>query len=180
MIGRIHDWVLKGRFDPSLERLEVTFDGWADGRDLMTATSGLLGEIQQQLEYLQTAANRRRTAPTVSPDAELRQLTRALLPSLDALDRIIEMGDSSRTADEAFMNWLASVRAVRIRMLKTLEGIGLTPIAAVGTEVDLEIHDVVSIVPAGQYPANTVVAEQQRGYFFKGKLLRDAKVVVAQ
>jgi molecular chaperone GrpE len=103
-----------------------------------------------------------------------------MLPTLDALDRIIEFGDSMANKGDAFENWLTSIKALRTRLLKTMEGIGLIAISSVGTEVDLEIHDVVAVVPAGNFPANTVVSEQQRGYYFRNKLLRDAKVVVAQ
>ena len=186
MQGRLRRWLWKGTIEPDLRRLEPLTEGVA-GQDIIQSFSATLKEITQQLETARQTVERRRAAeqtgnpaPAAGSDAEAKQIARSMLPSLDALDRIIEFGEGHISRDEAFQNWLISIKGLRARLTKTLEGMGLSAMSAVGCEVNLEIHDVVSVVPAGKFPANTVVAEQQRGYYFKGKLLRDAKVVVAQ
>ncbi|MBI1291091.1 nucleotide exchange factor GrpE [bacterium] len=183
---RVREWLWQGTLEPHLELLPV--DNSLDPSDVHDLVSesvrGLVAGLEAEIATLQ----RRRAAEQVTAgpvesgrgDAELRNLAKGLLPSLDALDRIIEFGDSYEQKAESFENWLTSVKALRTRLLRTLETIGLTAINSVGTEVDLEFHDVVAVVPAGNFPANTVVSEQQRGYLFRSKLLRDAKVVVAQ
>ena len=186
MIGSLQSWLLQGSFELEVEKLEVApLEG--QPADLFSAASGALRDLQAQVALFQAAAERRRAIeaagthpPKGGDDQEFRQMARSLLPSLDALDRIIELGEAQASTDEKFANWHGSIKALRTRVTKVLEGIGLTALSTVGTEVDLEIHDVVSIVPAGQHPANSIVSEQQKGYYFRGKLLRDAKVVVAQ
>ncbi|CAN5464437.1 hypothetical protein BH09SUM1_BH09SUM1_29510 [soil metagenome] len=187
MLGRLERWLWKGTLEPNTARLEPLLHAETEV-DLVHLFSATIKQISHQLDMAKQAADRRRAAEMAGgsqlssgePDVETRQIARAMLPSLDALDRIVEFGEPLASRDEAFQNWLTSIKGLRTRLTKTLETIGLTAMAAVGSEVDLEIHDVVSVVAAGNFPANSVVAEQQRGYYFKGKLLRDAKVVIAQ
>jgi molecular chaperone GrpE len=186
MLQRLRQWLFEGTLDGRIDPLEVN-DSLEGSYDQLEAASltlrNTVAEFERQIEALQ----RRRAADeppggraSATSEAELRNHARSMLPTLDALDRIIEFGDSMANKGDAFENWLTSIKALRTRLLKTMEGIGLIAISSVGTEVDLEIHDVVAVVPAGNFPANTVVSEQQRGYYFRNKLLRDAKVVVAQ
>jgi molecular chaperone GrpE len=186
MTRRVRDWLWSGTLEPELTTLSV--DDSVDPDDLAEAYSSSIRTLVLDLEGQVAALQRRRAAEQVpaSPaeagrsDAEIRNLAKGLLPSMDALDRIIEYGETYGKKDESFENWHNSVKALRTRLLRTLESIGLSAISSVGSQVDLEIHDVVSVIPAGKFPANTVVSEQQRGYVFRSKLLRDAKVVVAQ
>lgn len=189
MLAALERWIRGSGFEDSWVPLEVPpEDIRGNARDLLERVANSTRDAVAQFESALAAAERRRAAeenraPVVGPAAseqEMRTLARNLLPSLDALDRIIELGETQGRTDPVFLNWLISVKGLRARLTKSLEGIGLTALASVGTEVDLEKHDVVSVVPAGEFPANTVVAESQRGYYFRGKLLRDAKVVVAQ
>ncbi len=188
MLAALNRWMWKGTFDPTAERLPVQTE-LAPEVDLAGAVTAVLAELNRQVDSLKAAAERRRAAdaPRVAPgaatgssEAEIRQIAKSMLPSLDALDRIVEFGESVAQKDETFANWMATVSALRVRLLRTLEGIGLVPITSVGCEVDFELHDVTALVPRGEFAPNTIVREQQRGYFFRGKLVRDAKVVVAQ
>jgi molecular chaperone GrpE len=77
-------------------------------------------------------------------------------------------------------NWLKSIEALYFRILKVAENFGLVPLKAIGRVVDLDFHDVVEYRPSLDHPGDTVIAERQKGYLFKGRLLREAQVVVAQ
>ena len=48
-----------------------------------------------------------------------------------------------------------------------------------GKKVDLNLHEVVEYRASADHPNDTVIGERQKGYVLRGKLLRDAKVVVA-
>lgn len=185
------NWLWQGTLAPDFERLELS-GSIPEGEDLLASLQTEVRQLVRQIDEGREALEKRRALELAGPrgsapgtagsggSEDLRPLARSLLPTLDALDRIVEFGESYPNADEVFRNWLTSIKAMRTRLTKTLEGIGLVSISAIGSEVNLEIHDVVSVVPARDYLPNTVVAEQQKGYFFRGKLLRDAKVVVAQ
>ncbi len=54
---------------------------------------------------------------------------------------------------------------------------GVEPLEAAGRPFDPQVHEAVSVVPAGA-AAGQVVEEVQRGYHYHGRLLRPARVVV--
>lgn len=186
MLRAIRQWVWKGTLEPDLETPPP--ESLLEDRDLTELWSKSIRESVAEFEAKLATIQRKRALENPREGAhsdggsenDMKTLARSMLPTLDALDRIIEFGDNNSRQDEVFGNWLTSIKALRTRLLRTMEGIGLTAINSVGMEVDLEIHDVVSVVAAGKFPANSVVSEQQRGYYYRGKLLRDAKVVVAQ
>ncbi len=60
-----------------------------------------------------------------------------------------------------------------------LESYGLFQLKAVGAKVDLNLHEVVEYRPSTDHMNEIVISERQKGYVFRGKLMRDAKVVVA-
>ncbi len=185
MRRNLERWLWEGSFEPAAMKLDVLSPEDLPQDDLLTLSRKTIQDYSRQIEDLQQALHRRRVSsqPTTArgeEDKEVRKIAKSLLPVLDALDRIIDYGRELDRQDEEFENWLRSVEALRTRMTKVAEEIGLRPISAVGMEVDLEKHDVVGVVPAGEYPPNTVVDERQTGYYFRGRLLRDAKVIVAQ
>lgn len=186
----LDQWLWQGTFEVECERLEVA--GLENGRDLVGYLASHLTAVTEQVEGLEQALRRERNAgrarQSTEPggegkdgnEAEMKRFARSMLPAMDALDRLIEFGETVERKDEVFENWIKAIEALRSRLTKALESIGVTVISSVGLEVDLNVHDVVAVVPAGEFPANTVVKEQVKGYYFRGKLLRDARVVVAQ
>ncbi|MGB9690864.1 MAG: nucleotide exchange factor GrpE [Candidatus Sumerlaeaceae bacterium] len=109
---------------------------------------------------------------------ELEKFIRQLLPTLDAFDRVLAMARAYPKNDE-IDNWLKAVESIYYRLLRLLESYGLQQLNTVGKKVDLNIHDVVEYRPSTEHPHDTVISERQKAYMFRGKLLRDAKVVVA-
>jgi molecular chaperone GrpE (heat shock protein) len=141
-------------------------------------------QVLERLKAAEAAASRRaHAAGTAAPgeemERELRRFCLSLLPSLDSIDRLIEFGEKSVRENPDLRNWLVALEGMRLKMGKSLEKIGMTPISSVGAKVDLNLHEVVRTVHDPTVPPETVVAETQRGYYFRGKLLRDAKVVVS-
>ena len=68
---------------------------------------------------------------------------------------------------------------IRQRLFDTLKKLGLEPIVAQGEPFDPHVHHAVEMVETEDVPDHTVLAEFQRGYNFKGRLLRPAMVKVA-
>lgn len=183
----IDRWLWRGTFEPQARPLPVHTESRDGSWDLVSAYSSAVEQLQSQMEALVQAAERRAAAETsgnvpaaVASEQEIRQIAKGLLPGMDAIDRIVEAAEQVDRTDEFFTNWLISIKALQVRFRRILEDIGVVAISAVGSEVNFEIHDVVAVVAAGEYPPDTIVKEQQTGYYFRGKLLRDAKVIVAQ
>jgi molecular chaperone GrpE len=57
--------------------------------------------------------------------------------------------------------------------------VGLEPFESQGQKFDPHMHHAVEMVPSEEAEDHTVVQELQRGYNFKGRLLRPAMVKVA-
>ena len=136
----------------------------------------LIGSVMIENERLQdlTVELQRRSAMPV----EIEKFMRSLLPTLDSFERVLHLGRSHTQTDE-IDNWLKSVESIYFRLLNMLESYGLFQIKAVGKKVDLNLHEVVEYRPSAEHPNDVVISERQKGYVFRGKLLRDAKVVVA-
>jgi molecular chaperone GrpE len=71
------------------------------------------------------------------------------------------------------------VEALRRQLMNLLKAESVTPIEALGQPFDPELHEAIATVPADA-EAGTIVDQIESGYKLKDKLLRPAKVVVAQ
>jgi molecular chaperone GrpE len=65
------------------------------------------------------------------------------------------------------------------RLFNALRQAGLEPLVVEGQKFDPNLHHAVETVATGDVEDHTVVQELQRGYNFKGRLLRPAMVKVA-
>jgi molecular chaperone GrpE len=65
------------------------------------------------------------------------------------------------------------------RLVDTLKKLGLEPISSLGQSFDPYAHQAVDRVETTDAEDHTILQEYQRGYNFKGRLLRPAMVQVA-
>jgi molecular chaperone GrpE len=112
---------------------------------------------QQRSEYLQFAA---------------MQSVRDMLPILDDFERALKV-------DTADRDYAKGVELIYQRMADTLKKLGLEPIETSGQKFDPNLHQAVERVETEDAEDQTILGEFQRGYNFKGKLLRPAMVKVA-
>lgn len=101
-------------------------------------------------------------------------MTRALLPVLDSLERALQAGPCEG------MDLRSGVALIHKQLLEVLFKIGVYPIHALGERFDPRIHHAVSTVDTDLVPDDLVVGELQCGYKFKDRLLRPAMVTVAR
>jgi molecular chaperone GrpE len=99
-------------------------------------------------------------------------LVRTLLPVLDDFERAIKV----EAADKEYAK---GVELIYQRLSDILRKNGLEPIEATGKRFDPAQHEAVQRVETADAEDQTVLEEFQRGYNFKGKLLRPAWVKVA-
>ncbi|HDN97641.1 MAG TPA: nucleotide exchange factor GrpE, partial [bacterium] len=97
-----------------------------------------------------------------------------ILPAIDNFERALKYSKDSKN----FEAILKGVEMVYKFLMQTLEDEGLKPFDSIGKKFDPKIHEAVETVNKEDLPDEVIVEEFQRGYFFKGKLLRPAKVVV--
>ncbi len=99
-------------------------------------------------------------------------LVRDILPIVDDFERALKV----ETADR---NYAKGVELIYQRMSDSLKKLGLEPIDTEGRTFDPNVHQAVERVPTEEAEDQIILGEFQRGYNFKGKLLRPAMVRVA-
>jgi len=120
---------------------------------------------------------RRRTAEDRERELGLasESLLRKVLAVADDFDRALDaMPDELKAA-----SWIEGIVLLDRKLRALLESEGVTPIEAIGRPFDPREHEAIASVPATGRPDGEVVAEVQRGYRVRDRVLRPAMVAVA-
>ena len=104
------------------------------------------------------------------------QVLRAILPTLDNLDRALEHSKDGKD----IMGIYEGIRITLEELLRGLERFGLKGIEAVGQSFDPTLHEAIALVDSDAHEGNEVVSEMQKGYTLHGRLLRPTQVVIAK
>ncbi len=99
-----------------------------------------------------------------------------LLPSIDNLGRAVEQ---ARNSDDVAA-LLEGVEMTLKGFLTTVEKYGLQAIESEGKPFDPNFHEAMVMEESDDVPANHVMQEFEKGYLYKDRLIRAAKVVVAK
>lgn len=100
------------------------------------------------------------------------ETVRALLPVIDDLERALK----AETTDKEYAR---GMELIYQRLSDSLKKLGLEPIDTTGQTFDPHVHHAVEMVETNDHEDHTILDEYQRGYNFKGRLLRPAMVKVA-
>jgi molecular chaperone GrpE len=96
-----------------------------------------------------------------------------LLPIIDNLERALQ----AAAQDDPLRK---GVELIHKQMLEILRRRGVTPIEALGTDFDPNVHEAVTQEESEQHREGEVMEELQRGYKVGDRLLRPAMVKVAK
>jgi molecular chaperone GrpE len=120
---------------------------------------------------------RRRTAEDRERELGLasESLLRKLLSIADDFDRALD----AMPAELKDESWIEGIVLLDRKLRQLLESEGVTPIEVIGRIFDPREHEAIASVPAPGRPDGEVVAEIQRGYRVRDRVLRPAKVAVA-
>jgi molecular chaperone GrpE len=105
-------------------------------------------------------------------DSATAEALRSLLPVLDDFERALRV-------DAVDKEYAAGIELIHGRFAETLKKLGLEPMDSKGQPFDPQIHHAVDMVETEDAPDHTILEDYERGYNFKGRLLRPAKVKVA-
>lgn len=81
--------------------------------------------------------------------------------------------------DDKVQNIVKGIEMIRTQFLDVLKQNGLTQVEALGKIFDPNFHEAVAQAPAPGKEDQEIITEYQKGYVLNGRLLRAAKVVVA-
>ena len=100
-----------------------------------------------------------------------------LLPVVDDMERAIENG--KKTDDPAVLR--EGMELIYHKLIKTLEGHGVTKIETQDADFDTDVHEAVAMVPGmGDDKKGKVIDCLSAGYKLNNKVIRHAKVAVGQ
>jgi len=97
---------------------------------------------------------------------------RAILPILDDFERALKMESNDK-------EYARGMELIYQRLSDALKKLGLEPISSKGEKFDPNLHHAVDTVETNNVADHTILEEFQRGYNFRGRLLRPAMVKVA-
>lgn len=102
------------------------------------------------------------------------KLLENILPILDDFERSLSAENNSM---ETFRK---GIELIYKNFLEVLEKEGVKPIKAVGEPFDHNLHDALMMTEKEGVESGTIVEEVMKGYYYKDKVLRHAKVIVAK
>ena len=142
-------------------------------RDNLLAERADLQErlVRRQAEFdnFRRRAERERTEVVDYANSEN---VRALLPIIDDFERALKIESFDK-------EYSRGMELIYQRLSESLKKLGLEPLDTAGQTFDPHLHHAVEMVESSEHEDHTILDEYQRGYNFKGKLLRPAMVKVA-
>lgn len=156
--------------------------------DAITALVAELKEVKQLAEEAKDQAlraqaelqnfRRRKERETMERVAQANaRLLSELLPIIDDFDRAFDNIPENISSEEAA--WVDGFRLIQRKLHTLLDREGVTPIEASGT-FDPTVHEAVSVEANEEVASGEIIAEVQRGYKLRDKVLRPSYVRVAQ
>jgi len=100
------------------------------------------------------------------------ETVRSILPIVDDFERALKVESTGK-------EYVRGMELIYQRLTDTLKKLGLEPIETTGQKFDPHVHHAVEMVETADQEDHTILEEYQRGYNFRGKLLRPAMVKVA-
>lgn len=94
-----------------------------------------------------------------------------ILPVLDDMERAF----NALPAGAAGQEWLEGISMVERKLLNSLEAVGLSRIDSLGEPFDPNLHEAVR---QDKGPDGVIIAEMQKGYKLRDRVIRPSKVVV--
>ena len=125
--------------------------------------------LRAEFENFRRRAQREREELT---EFATMEAVRAVVPVLDDFERALKM----ECADK---DYARGMELIYQRLLESLKKLGIEPIEAEGQKFDPALHHAVEMEKTDRVEDHTILYQHQRGYSFKGKLLRPAIVKVA-
>ena len=104
-----------------------------------------------------------------------KDVVEKILPVIDNFER----GFSLVAEEDMEDPFTQGMEKIYKQFITVLEGLGVTPIEAVGKEFDPNYHNAVMHVDDENYGENVVVEEFQKGYLYKDSVVRHSMVKVA-
>ena len=154
-----------------------------DEKDLATALQEATDKLQESEEkVLRLAADFENTKKRLERERDTslkyaeENILKELLPGIDNIERAMDQAQEANNIESL----LEGVELTRDGLLATLEKFGVTAIKSVGEPFDPNMHEAIAMEETDELEPNFILREFQKGYLYKERLLRPAKVIVSK
>ncbi|MHC4268418.1 MAG: nucleotide exchange factor GrpE [Planctomycetota bacterium] len=106
----------------------------------------------------------------------VRDLVLDLVSELDNFDRALKLADDSND----IAKFVEGIKLIEARLIKVLGKYGVKSIETTGKAFDPNIHEAVMEEENNEMPHHSIIAEFQRGFMLKERVVRPAKVKVSK
>lgn len=170
---------------------EEVIEGEIVGEDFAADLEKELAAAQQELaelrdRMLRAAAENDNFKKRVERERQLslkyagETIFKEMLPVVDNLERAVNKGViKGAPAEQNLSALIEGVQLTLKSLLGTLEKFEVKPIDSIGKPFDPQHQEALTMEESDTVPANHVVTEFEKGYNYKEKLLRAARVVVS-
>ena len=155
------------------EKVEDMAVALEEARNKLQETEDKLLRLAAEFENTKKRLDRERE---ISLKYAEENILKDILPGIDNIERAMEQGRESNSIESL----LEGVELTRNGLLATLEKYGVKAIESIGQPFDPNIHEALAMEEAENIEPNLVLREYLKGYLFKERLLRPAKVIVSK
>ena len=178
----------KKKFEPPVhedtaEEMGDEFFQQEEEQDMAAALEEAKSKLQESEEkVLRLAADFDNTKKRLERERDIslkyaeENILKELLPGIDNIERAM---DQAQEADN-IESLLEGVQLTRDGLLGTLEKFGVKVMESAGKVFDPNIHEAIAMEETDALEPNLVLREFQKGYVYKDRLLRPAKVIVSK
>ncbi len=153
-----------------LDELEVAQEELAKQKDQVLRIAAEFENYKKRMMREKTTAMKYAGEP----------ILREILPTLDNLERAIAQGEAEDVeAEQALSSLLEGVQLTLKSLVTSLEKFEVTAIESVGEPFDPVNQEALTMEASDTVPVNHVLNEFEKGYQYKDRLLRAAKVIVS-
>ena len=134
----------------------------------------LTDRVKRQMAEFENFRKRTEKEKTAMFETGARSVIEKILPVVDNFER----GFSSIPEEEKGTSFAAGMEMVYKQLMTELEKMDVKPIPAVGEEFDPNLHNAVMQVESEEYETGVIAQELQKGYTYRGTVVRHSMVAV--
>lgn len=138
--------------------------------------SELEDKIRRQIAEFDNFRKRTEKEKSAMFETGAKSVIEKILPIVDNFER----GLAALPEEEKDSAFAQGMEMIYKQLMTELEAIDVRPIEAIGEEFNPEFHNAVMQVESEEYEAGMVAQELQKGYTYRGSVVRHSMVAVVQ
>jgi molecular chaperone GrpE len=99
-----------------------------------------------------------------------------ILPILDDLNRMVDVSKSHKNADRKSI--IKGVELIQSKLVKFISKLDVTEFGEPGDILDIDLHNALMVKENKKKKANEILEVFEKGYRYKDRVIRHAKVIV--